>query len=312
MNKYRIATMVCWIITALVLAGLVTWFITRAAFGIGGGGMQMGRFFNFNFGGFGNFEVLSGPFEEVGRQTISPGAINGIEINWVSGEVTVRPHDGADIIVTEFAQRELRENEQFRVRTSDSTLSIAYIDGRLRNVRVHKRLEVLVPHQLSENMRELSIVSVSGAIIAEGITAERLEIDSTSGRIDVNGAFQRADVGSVSGAINVVNTAERSRTDISSTSGSINADGMFDDLDISAISGSITLTSRIMPSSIDASSISGGITINLPDTGEPISVNHSSVSGRLTSDIPHTTVRGNAQIDISTVSGSTRIQAIGG
>ena len=314
MNKYKIATMVCWIITALVLVGLITWFVTRAIVGIGAGagGMQVVRFFDFNFEGFGNFETLSGPFEEVGRQTVSPGTINRIDIDWVSGEVNVRPHDGADIIVTEFAQRELRENEQFRVRTSDNTLSIAYVDGRLRNVRVTKRLEVLVPRQLSENLRELSIDSVSGAIIVEGITSERLEVDATSGLIDVRGAFLRTDIDSISGSINFVNTAERSRADIDNVSGATNIEGAFEDIDISSISGGVTLTSRSMPLSIDISTVSGGVTINLPDTGESVSVNHSSVSGRLTSDIPHTTVRGSAQIEISTVSGSTRIQAIGG
>jgi len=312
MNKYRIATIVCWIITALVLVGLITWFITRAAFGIGAGGVQMGRFFNFNFGGLGSFEVLTGPFEEVGRQSFEPSAIDRIDIDWVAGEIRVSPHDGADIVVTEFAQRELRENEQFRVRVDGSTLEIDYVDRGFRNIRVTKRLEVLVPRRLSENMRELTIDSVSGSIVVEGISSERLEVDSTSGFIDINGAFQRADIDSVSGTINFVNSAERSRADIGSVSGSTNVEGAFEDIDISAISGGITLTSRIMPSSIEISSISGGITINIPNTGESVSVNHSSVSGRLTSDIPHTTVGGSAQIEISTVSGSTRIQAIGG
>jgi DUF4097 and DUF4098 domain-containing protein YvlB len=311
MNKYKVATMACWLVTALILVGLVIWFITGSVFGVGGNGVMGGRFFNFNFGGFGTFETLTGPFEEVGNERVSPAGINRITIDWMAGEVMVMPHNGTEIIVTEYAQRELRENEQFRVRTSDSTLHIDYVEGRLTGVRVTKRLQVLVPRELSLNMRELSIDSVSGRIVVEDITSEILDVESTSGALNINGAFQRADVSSVSGAIDFVNAAENSRADIGNISGAINISGAFSDVDISSISGAVTVTSRIMPMSVDVSGVSGSVTINLPNTGETISVNHSSVSGRLTSDIPHTTVGGNAQINVSTVSGGTRIQAIG-
>jgi len=59
--------------------------------------------------------------------------------------------------------------------------------------------------ELSENMRELSINSVSGAIVVDGITADMLDTNSTSGSTDARGAFQRADLNSISGAVRMEN-----------------------------------------------------------------------------------------------------------
>lgn len=308
MNKYKIGIIICSSITALALIGLAIWFITGSIFGIGGFGMQRIGLFNINRSGV--LEGLTGPFELVGTENISPSGINSIDIDWVAGEVTVRQHDGAQIVVTEYAQRELRDNERFRVRTDGDTLEIDFYERglRLRNVPP-KRLQVLVPRELSEGMRELEIDSVSGAITVEGINAERFDVESISGEINANGAFQRVDLNSVSGAINFVSTAESTRIDSESISGTINITGAFDRVDVDTVSGSVTISSTIVPSSVDISSVSGGITIYLPDT-DAISVNHSSVSGRLSSDIPHTTGGRDAQIQVSTVSGSTSIRVL--
>jgi len=310
MNKYKVATMICWIITALVLVGLVVWFLTGAVFGAGMRGFQGVNFINF---GIGRFENLAGPFEpfdEVGRYEISQSGLDTIEISWIAGEVTVIPHDGDEIIVTEYAQRDLRNNEQFFVRAYGGTLRINYVERGFRNINILKRLQVLVPHELSANMRELYINSASGLITVDDITADILNLNSTSGAVEVSGAFQRADLGSVSGAIRMVNAAENSRVDVSNVSGATTISGFFDRVDVSSISGSVAMRSEAMPASTDISTVSGSITIALPSDGESISVNHTSVSGRLTSDIPHTTTSGRAQIDVSTVSGSTRIEAI--
>jgi len=304
--------MICGIVTALVLVGLVVWFVAGSAFGGGGWGFQ-GRSF-FNIGNIGSFENLTGPFEETGRYSINPSGVNTIDIDWIAGEVTVIPHGGTEIIVTEYAQRELRDNERFEVRADGSTLRISYVERGvfLRNINVVKRLQVLVPTALSESMRELSINSVSGAIVVEGITADTLDTNSTSGATDIRGAFKRADLNSVSGAVRMENSAINSRADVNNISGATNISGTFDRVDISAISGSVTMRSEAVPGSADISTVSGSVTILLPDTGESLSINHSSVSGRLSSDIPHTTTSGRAQLDISTVSGGTTVVAIGG
>ena len=303
--------MICGIVTALVLIGLVVWVVVGSAFGGGGWGRQ-GRTF-INIGNIGGFESLTGPFEETGRYSISPSGVDTIDIDWIAGEVTVIPHGGTEIIVTEYAQRELRDNERFEVRADGNRLRISYVErGIVRNIRVVKRLQVLVPTELSESMRELSINSVSGAIVVDGITADMLETNSTSGATEIRGDFQRADLTSISGAVRMENSAMNSRADVSNVSGATNISGIFDRVDISAISGSVTMRSEAIPGSTDISTVSGSVTVLLPDTGESLSINHSSVSGRLSSDIPHVATSGRAQLDISTVSGGATVQAIGG
>ena len=320
MSKYKIATLICSIVTVLVLIGLVVWFLTSGA--IGGW-----RGININIGG--GTENLTGPFEQVGSESVSPAGIDRIDIDWTAGEVLVVPHGAAEIIVTEYAQRELSGSEEFHVRVEGNTLRISFTEQTFRTGRQPmKRLQVLVPAELSESLEALLIGTVSAEITVSDIIAERLDAGSTSGAIEVNGAFQRADLSSISGAVRMENTAVNSRLDASTTSGSMNISGSFDRADASSVSGTINLSgtfnrldagstsgavsvrSETIPELIDISTVSGSVTIYLPDTGEAISVNHSSVSGRLTSDIPHTIGGGRAQIDVSTVSGSTRILAL--
>ena len=89
MKTAKIISIVCWLVTALILIGLVIWFLSGNLFGFRTG-------FKFNIPAFhiGSFERLTGPFNAVGSFEAPAGDVNSLDINWVAGSATVTPYDG--------------------------------------------------------------------------------------------------------------------------------------------------------------------------------------------------------------------------
>ena len=304
MNAVKIATIACWIVSALVLAGLVIWFLTGSLFGVLTDGMG-----NWSTG-FG-IENLTGSFDVDGTYNVNTEGIDSVKINWVAGEVTVKPHDGDDIQIIESAQRSLRNNEKLRYTVSGNTLEIRFRERGSGSVRVPaKRLELLVPNELSQSLSVLSADTVSGGVTVTNITASNLEIETVSGNLDASGTFNNVKTESISGRITLSNAALGSVLSTETVSGRAELSGNFERVTTTSVSGNVSITSNQVPSSLKADSVSGSVTINLP-ADAIISVNHSSVSGRLSSDLPMTMEGKEAHFVISTVSGRTTIQAIG-
>ena len=308
MTTIKIITIACWIITALALVGLVVWFLTGSLFGGWGGRWSDILHFRFNTGGW---EALTGPYEVVGTYKTDAAGIDSIKIDWVAGDVTLAPHDGNDIQITELAQRTLNDNEKCRIGTSGGVLTVSFTEHSIGSVNIPpKRLEVLVPRGLSEDLDNLTVNSVSGRINVDDVSAETLRINTTSGSIDASGSFNTIKLDSISGKITFNNSADGSDVDVNTTSGSFDITGAFKMVNADTVSGKVEITSTAVPSLLDVNTISGNVTITLPDDA-PVSVHHSSVSGKLTSDIPVTMGGKDADVQISTVSGNTRIQALG-
>jgi len=326
MNAMKTVTIICWIITAVVLTGLIIWFITGSIFGgwFGDGG-------NFSFGiNIGGTESLSGSFETDGEYSVASEGIDSIKINWVAGNITVKPHDGTAIIITESAQRELKENEKVRFTVSGNTLEIKFLErGSFMRRMPPKRLEVLIPQALNDNLTLLSVDSVSDTVTINDITAHTFNINTTSAKVDLTnsnaskliadttsgnitaaGAFNDAYFNTVSGRITLENTAIHSVVNADTVSGRIELYGDFKRVDANTVSADVTVVSTSVPEAFKADTVSGGVNVTLPSDAA-ISVNFSSVSGRFTSEIPVTMEGRGAGFVISTVSGSANILAFG-
>jgi len=324
MSKTRIVTIICWIVSALALTGLLVWLVAGSVFG--------GWFGNWNvpFGvNFGGSERLSGPFELDRSYDVQVGGIDSINIDWVSGNVDIRSHDGNDIIINEFAQRELRDNERLTYSVSGSTLQINFLERGVSFRRMpSKRVEVLVPYELSESINLLSVTTVSadvtildinGHTLRGNTTSGALEatgdfilanIDTVSGRIGLTGVIYDADLDSVSGRITMTSTAQGAQVNSNSVSGRMEISGDFSTVRLGTTSGRMDITSTATPGTFRSSSVSGDVTITLPADAD-ISVRHSAVSGSFSSEIPVRMEGRGADFDISSVSGSTEIRALG-
>lgn len=298
MSKVRVITIICWIISAIVLIGLAGWF----AFGIGWGGLS-GMSININ-------NSLTGPFEEQGSHSVPADGISAMSINWTAGAVTILPHNGTDIRITEFAQRDLRDGEELSLRTDGGIIRIEYITGRNFNNLPAKYLEVLVPYALIEGFEAVGITTVSARVEISNLSARELHVGTTSGRIELSGGgAHELSLSSVSGRVEMDNVVAQS-LDVSTTSGNQTLIGTFGDVVLGSVSGRLELTSETLPDSFRANTTSGAMRLTIPDEG-PISVSHSSVSGRFESEIPVVMHGPDVQFRFSTVSGRTSIYTLG-
>jgi len=323
MNTTRVITIVCWIITALVLIGLLLWFLAGSIFGGSLGDWFRSRDGNWSIG-FG-IENPTGHFVGQGTQTLSTTDIHSVDIGWVAGVITVIPHDGSDIQITEYAQRELKENERMRVNTDGGKLSVRFRDREISAGRMPpKNLEVHVPRELSENLTTLTIATTSGTISADdfkmttanftsvsaniwitGIVSNDIGLNTTSGTITAASLRAgRMNISSVSGALNVTDSTI-TILDSSTTSGGTYISGEFDRVDVSTVSGRTILNSTTVPDRVSVSSVSGDTDLYIPNNGE-ITVSHSAVSGRFSSEIP-AIIQNGAAYTFSAVSGNTNI-----
>lgn len=326
MKTIRLVTGVCWGVAALALVGIVIWVLTGTVFGIG----TSGWFKGISMGGF-SWERLTGPFNVVGTYDVSADGLDSVKVDWIAGGITVKPYDGSTIKFTESAQRELRDDETLRYGVSGGLLTINYHESKV-GIGVNmptKRLEVLVPRGLSEDMTRLIIDSTSGELDIENISAKTLQLKSISGSkrlknitadlidIDSTSGSTKAEnivadelkINSISGSITLSDATVR-RLDCDTTSGSKDLTGSFVSVKLNSISGRITLRSAIVPDSLVVDTTSGGVTVAIPNEGA-ITVYHSATSGKLSSELPITMQGKDAQFRFSSISGGVQIVELG-
>jgi len=305
MKTIRVVTIVCWVVVAATMLGLAGWFLTGTMFGI-----RPARSMPFIVG-FGT-GPLTGPFNVVGEYSADPAGINNIQVNWTSGEVTIIPHDGNMIEITESAQRELRDDERMHVSVSGGTVEIRFVDRGISTINMRipqKRLEVLVPQALSENLNILGVGSVSGRVNVDNMAVASLDVGTTSGAINVSNITSReVDLNSTSGRIEVINVVAENMT-LDSTSGAVNVDSSrANDMEIDTLSGAITVTDsaataidldstsgRVSASGVfdgvEANSLSGAISIDSTAVGSVVNAGSNSGRVELLGDFTNVNVR---------------------
>ena len=274
----------------------------------------------------GSMEDLSAPFEEVGTYTVDTDDINHIDVDWVSGSISITPYDGSEIVITEYARRELGENEKLVYEVNGSKLEIDYIEASLTFNMLTKKLEVLVPEALAGNLSRLSINSTSAELSVSSMTVDTLEINQTSGNSDLSDiqtvtagvdsvsgeiimdglTISTLSLGTVSGDVMLTGTsADTVNTD--STSGDQYIEGTFNDLDLNSVSGEIHIASSVDPENLRCNTTSGDICVTIPGSDD-IVVSYSTVSGDFTSEVPVITGGSNATYYFNTVSGDMEIR----
>ena len=329
MNVMRTVTIICWSVSAIViifLALLTLWVAAgNHSFSIGGLRLNLG------------FGILTGPYMPVGTYTIQTDGIDSLEIDWSSGAVTVKPHDGTEIVITEFAQRELNEEEKLRSSISGATLKIEITTGTILQRLPGKRLEVLIPHGLNGELNLVSAKSSSGRLTMSDITAASINLTSSSGGITISniqadtvilrsssgsvnvtdvfaasiksnassgshkimGTFENADITGSSGSIRIESGSVISTLKANTTSGGQRFSGSFNSIDASSSSGSIRIENTATDANLSASTSSGGQTHS--GSYSNVLLRSSSGSVKLSSAIVP------AQLVISTSSGGVRI-----
>jgi len=311
MKAMKIVTMICWMITAVALTGILVFFLTGTVFGFSSDKWDFGNSFGINLSGW--TENLTGPFEVDDEYFVKAENIQSLRINWVSGNVSVNSYNGDSILITELAQRELSDKEKLSFNVSGDTLTINFRERGSNSFRSmpRKQLEVYIPQHLTGKLDKLTIDTVSGDVsIDDSFYATTLKCESVSGEIKAKGFYDSVNLESVSGSIFHWNSNDYGDVTANTVSGTIELHGAFRNVKVETVSGRMTVSSVVVPSSFKSDSVSGSLTIRLP-AGSSISVNHSAVSGKLSSDLPTLMEGRGAVFTISSVSGSTKIEVLG-
>ena len=276
-----------------------------------------------------------------GEESFSPGEVKALQIDWISGGVSVERWDGKELVVREKASAKLSEDECLRFRLSGGTLSILPCANKVRALP-EKQLTVLVPQSLtlseltadaasaSVALRSLDVGgtvdlnSASGSLQLEDCRCAALELDSASGsrqvlRCEVRGAVETdsasgsftaeelgclsLNAGSTSGSLKI-GALSCDTLKLSSVSGSQRVSGLeCRTAESSSTSGSVRLDFAAAPAGMKVETTSGSVELTFPK-GTGIDLDFDRTSGSLHGEV----LRGPIPVDVETTSGSLTIR----
>ena len=216
-----------------------------------------------------------------------------IDIEWISGSVTVELYDGEGIELKEALADggAVSVPMEWRVDEDDSTLDIVS-QPKLLSVSEEKHLTVKLPRSMV--LHELDVETVSAAVSVDLTDEDTLTLNEL-------------DVTSVSGTV-YVNAANAGEISLSTTSGAISGSVRTQNLEADSVSGSVELTLDVLPTELDMETSSGPVTLTLPagDTAPSLFVEFRTTSGQFASDVPVTHMK-DAPWELQTVSGDVTI-----
>lgn len=243
--------------------------------------------------------------------------VNRINIDWISGKVTVEEYDGDTVMFWE-DNNSSDPDLQMRYTFSNGVLRIRYAKSTSFNIgaftNVIKELTVQIPRGYV--LDDMKIDAVSSPVRITGTAVSTLGIDTTSGAVTVSHIVSDSvNINTVSGKIEL-RDAEVKDVDFDSVSGSQNFTGVCEKIHSNSVSGEVNIICTRMLKDAFIDTVSGAIAIYLPENAG-FKVRWDSVSGRFNCDFPITYQSnsatygdGSASIRINTVSGRMSISSI--
>lgn len=234
------------------------------------------------------------------------GPVDSLDINWVSGQVNIISYSGSTVKFSETANRELNADSAMHYWLENGTLHIQFSkSGKWDFSKLNKTLELWLPEGMEIYSFETD--NISADLTAEGISAQRIDLDTVSGKIKLTDcaaahtfeadstsgkielslckAGEGLNIDSTSGDISFTDCQVQGEVSLESTSGKISGvlNGSMADLDVSTVSGAIELELENVDS-IEAESTSGSVSLRLP--GMPQDCQVQTVSGRVSLYLP--------------------------
>lgn len=130
--------------------------------------------------------------------TVEADGICSLQVEWISGEVSIRTHQGTEVQIQETSTEKLDEATAMDCTLEGDQLTIRFSRQPLVNYRGEKHLTVLVPEDLF--LEELDVDTVSGEVDLLGLHGQELGITTISGDCTLSeGQFARGEVDTTSG-----------------------------------------------------------------------------------------------------------------
>jgi len=229
-----------------------------------------------------------------------------IEIAWVSGAVELRSGDGDRISVSEKADRSLAGDEQLRWKLENGTLFIRYCSPGRTNMP-SKELNILLPGDV--RLQDVEIVTVSADTVIKGLRLEdKLSCVSVSGEILAEGiSCSKLSAVSVSGGLKVYGYARSFSTVNVSGDTEAELSGVYH-IETESASGELKLKLAELPKELDAETASGDVRLFLPENSE-FELDYESGSGDLHCEFELRRGEHLPEINVETASGDLHILA---
>lgn len=306
MKNSTLTRIILWSVVLVIIAAVAVYVVVSDNNGTG--------WVNLGFSGYRYPDASS---YLVGDFSVDADEITDMDIDWVSGSITIETYDGDEITFKESSR--LEEKEKMRYRIKNGKVSVKFCEsgwsfGILHiNKQKPKDLTIMIPRDISLDSLDFSIVSSD--IDSTGAYKVRdMNIDGVSGNINIADlTADTVDIDNVSGKINFTRLATNKFT-VDSVSGNCDMTGTANDFNFDMVSADITLDLDIAPRSIDVDTVSGRATIKMPETG--ITVDNDTLSGKTTvfgqsikKDMTLTLGDGYTKLEIDTVSGDVTVTA---
>lgn len=247
--------------------------------------------------------LRSGEYSTIQDVTIT-GTVDKVAIEWVSGDLTIEKSPNEEIRIVQKADSGLPEKYYVSISQTDGSLNIIDRRQNRRNdigifnfgtATWQTDLTVYLPEKAYE-LLDVDVISADFKV--SDVRARELKVDAVSGKVEIVGYFQSADVETISGKVDFTNLNTSSNKDIS----------------METVSGKTTIQLSALPDNMTISSISGSVKLYLPEN-DGFTVRFDKVSGKLNSDFAttrngdkYTYKDGGYDINIDTVSGNVNIE----
>ena len=252
--------------------------------------------------------------------------VTKINIDYVSGDVTINTHDSDKVSVKETANIDLRDPQKVHTWVNDGTLYVRFCQSikRINFTNIHKKLELTLPS--SQDLEDVTVEVSSGNLNCTGITsgsftshlssgnltckditAGGFDAKLSSGNANVDGSGKNIKIKASSGNINIKQSGDCSSMTIDSSSGNITTEAdKVSKMDVHASSGNITVTANeitelnsrsssghntfdfaVAPKTSAIKSSSGWVKITMPEDSD-VKVTAKISSGHFNSELPFT------------------------
>ncbi len=247
----------------------------------------------------GSFSLVSG-FSYSNSERYTAGnktytdEIKNIDIEWAAGDITLKVHDGDEIIIEESGNIQ-KESDKLRSLIDNGTLYIKYAASGVRffgNSFPSKSLTVTIPRKYASSMHDIEVDAASASVGVElGITCRKLSLECASGDINADIIADEVELHAVSGKLTLKGEADL--------------------IEIEGVSGKADIELSCTPESIEVNTVSGDIDICLPSDSSFVA-EMDSLSGNMQLNGKNVGKYckegdGASQFDFESVSGNVRI-----
>lgn len=241
-------------------------------------------FFGFNTG---YYYADSNKYQS-GSGKIDGDEVHDLDINWIDGSIRIEVYEGDTVQIFEKSQKNLKEDDQLQYYNKNGRLMIQYQKARKKLLslegNLQKELTVKIPVRTAEKMGYVGVDTVSSDTRMDGITADKIDLNSTSGDFELTECrtsklFMNSTSGSLTGEALYVD--KELNTD--STSGNVNVKGSVLMIHSDSTSGSVNVESEACPEKVRTDTVSGSVTLIIPEN-DGFKFKSDSVSGMVKCD----------------------------